>query len=101
MTLEINGLEVITVPVNKPGSDAAPYAGFGHAIVKFPAGYRKTTDSAPFQVATLFEKDLAVPMRDGVKLFCDVFRPTSTEKCPAIIIWSPYGKGGNGQCSPT
>ena len=41
----------------------------------------------------LFEKDIKVPMRDGVKLMVDVFRPVdSKEKIPAVIAWSPYGK---------
>jgi len=38
------------------------------------------------------EEDTAAAMRDGIKLYCDVFRPAGNEKVPAIIGWSPYGK---------
>jgi predicted acyl esterase len=36
-------------------------------------------------------------MRDGIKLYLDVFRPKSSDqdKVPAIIAWSPYGKAGS------
>ena len=36
--------------------------------------------------------DVAVPMRDGKRLFADVFRPPEEGKYPAIIAYSPYGK---------
>jgi len=38
------------------------------------------------------ERDLAIPMRDGVKLYADVFRPVSGAAVPALLTWSPYGK---------
>lgn len=40
--------------------------------------------------------DVAVPMRDGVKLYADVLRPEGSEdeKLPIIITYSPYGKHG-------
>ena len=40
--------------------------------------------------------DVAVPMRDGVKLYVDIFRPepAKVEKLPIILTYSPYGKHG-------
>ena len=38
------------------------------------------------------ERDLAVPMRDGVRLFANLFRPTTDGKYPVIISVTPYGK---------
>ncbi len=38
------------------------------------------------------ERDVAIPMRDGAKLYADVFRPASGGTVPAIMTWSPYGK---------
>ncbi|KAL1869038.1 hypothetical protein Plec18167_008041 [Paecilomyces lecythidis] len=35
-------------------------------------------------------------MRDGVKLRADIYRPKTDDKVPAIIMWGPYGKSGNG-----
>ncbi|MDP9054644.1 MAG: CocE/NonD family hydrolase [Acidobacteriota bacterium] len=37
--------------------------------------------------------DIAVPMRDGVRLSANVFRPAATGKFPAILLRTPYGKG--------
>lgn len=38
------------------------------------------------------ERNQFAPMRDGVKLACDVFRPTEAGRYPAILSFSPYGK---------
>ena len=35
-----------------------------------------------------------VPMRDGVRLACDIFRPDGPGKFPAILSFSPYDKDG-------
>ena len=40
-------------------------------------------------------KDVMVPMQDGVKLATDIYRPKTSEKCPVIIIRTPYDKRGN------
>lgn len=36
-------------------------------------------------------------LRDGTKIYVDVYRPTTNEALPAIIAWSPYGKQGGFQ----
>jgi predicted acyl esterase len=41
----------------------------------------------------VFDKDVAVQLRDGVTIHVDVFRPAGTEQVPVIVAWSPYGKG--------
>ena len=38
----------------------------------------------------LFEKDIAVPMRDGIKLYCDMYRPTSGTPTPTIVLWARH-----------
>ncbi len=40
------------------------------------------------------EKDVAIPMRDGVVLRGDLYRPDSPEKLPVILNRTPYGKNG-------
>jgi hypothetical protein len=42
--------------------------------------------------AILIEKDVAVPMRDGARLFADVFRPKGGERVPALLNLGPYQK---------
>ena len=39
--------------------------------------------------------DVAVPMRDGITLYVDIFRPTrASGQLPALLTFSPYGKHG-------
>lgn len=39
------------------------------------------------------ERDVYVPMRDGVKICVDIFRPdVEGEKFPALLCWASYGK---------
>src|SRR4030042_2038203 len=38
------------------------------------------------------EKNVYVPMRDGVKLAVDIYRPDMPGKFPALLGMSPYGK---------
>ncbi len=38
------------------------------------------------------EKDIYVPMRDGVRLAVNVYRPDAEGKFPALLALSPYGK---------
>src|SRR5262249_18541285 len=40
----------------------------------------------------IFEKDVAIPMRDGCVLRGDLFRPDSPEKLPVVINRTPYNK---------
>lgn len=38
------------------------------------------------------ERDQMMILRDGTKIYCDIFRPKTTEKVPVIVSWSPFGK---------
>jgi len=41
----------------------------------------------------VIERDVAITLRDGVKLFADVYRPEGNdEPLPALFEWGPYGK---------
>jgi predicted acyl esterase len=40
------------------------------------------------------ERDAQVPMRDGVEIYADVFRPEGGPPVPVIVAWGPYGKHG-------
>jgi uncharacterized protein len=63
-----------------------------------PAGYQVAPMFRPLPVDIVFEKDVAVTLRDGVTIYVDVFRPAGgageagDEKVPVIVAWSPYGK---------
>jgi putative CocE/NonD family hydrolase len=36
-----------------------------------------------------------VPMRDGVRLFANVYLPSESSRLPAILVRTPYGKGAD------
>ncbi|KAL4811369.1 Alpha/Beta hydrolase protein [Aspergillus unguis] len=58
------------------------------------AGWKLTAAHAPFQVDTIWEKNVMVEMRDGCKIYVDIFRPrdAAAGSVPALLAWSPYGK---------
>ncbi len=56
--------------------------------------------AAPY-TAVLFEEGVLVPMRDGVRLATDVYRPARNgevvdEPLPALLSRTPYGRSGGG-----
>ncbi len=56
------------------------------------AGFRIAPQFKPLPVDTVFDKDVAMQLRDGTTIHVDVFRPVGTEPVPVIVAWSPYGK---------
>jgi uncharacterized protein len=83
------------------------YIPLGYSKEVLPKGWRKTPEHKPLDLDIIFEKDIQVKLRDGVivsqlsailtQIYVDIYRPSVlTEKIPAIIPYSPYGKGGAG-----
>ncbi|KAK8201409.1 hypothetical protein IWZ01DRAFT_421481, partial [Phyllosticta capitalensis] len=75
------------------------YEGFKPSEQVLPKGHVRKPGRRPFGVETVFQRDVAVKLRDDVKIYVDIFRPADTGKdkqVPAIIAWSPYGKTGGG-----
>jgi predicted acyl esterase len=76
------------MPGAKPSFEIVRRTGLDPARHKYPGhGYRKTKENG-----LVVERDVAVPMRDGVELYVDIHRPTGKERVPALVAWSPYGK---------
>lgn len=42
----------------------------------------------------VYDRDVAVRLRDGTTIYTDVYRPEGATNLPAIVAWSPYGKRG-------
>lgn len=51
-------------------------------------------DYSPARFDVLEERDREAPMRDGVKLKLDIFRPDAEGQFPAILLQTPYDKTG-------
>ncbi|KAH8646341.1 X-Pro dipeptidyl-peptidase C-terminal non-catalytic domain-containing protein [Xylariales sp. PMI_506] len=88
-------------PLQKPGEHPRyEHDPLDPSTRLLPVGHVKAPGRRSFTVECFQEKDVSVEMRDKVKVYLDVFRPTSSDgdvKVPAVIAWSPYGKSGGGQ----
>lgn len=49
-------------------------------------------DRMPGDHGMIVEKDVAVPMRDGVNLSVDIYRPDTADRFPALLAFSIYNK---------
>ena len=76
-------------PINVP---EARYPGFKPSTTVLAKGYVHEKGALPLPIDILFERDVAVTLRDGTVIYTDVFRPVGGSHLPAIIAWSPYGK---------
>lgn len=93
----VGGIEVIQKEITKIDHHHAGYNGLNPSSTTLPKGYRKDPSFRGFEAATIWDRDIEVPLRDGVILRADVFRPAAVvEKVPALLVWSPYGKSGTG-----
>ncbi|WP_028661830.1 CocE/NonD family hydrolase [Saccharomonospora saliphila] len=80
--------------VDLPG---ARYKGFapGRTTI-LHAGYRHKRGALKLPVDVVYEKDVALTLRDGTTVYADVFRPAADAAIPAVVNWAPYGKGDTG-----
>ena len=51
--------------------------------------------SAPEKEEVLVEKNVGIPMKDGIKLATDIYRPARERKYPVILTRTPYKKENN------
>jgi uncharacterized protein len=84
----------IFVPANPIGQEPeqALFSDFEPGLRTLPVGFQVAPRFQPLPVEIVFEKDVAVTLRDGVTIYVDVMRPAGSEKVPVIVAWSPYGK---------
>lgn len=38
------------------------------------------------------QRDVSIPLRDGTRIYADIFRPADETPVPALLAWGPYGK---------
>jgi predicted acyl esterase len=97
---EVCGIKVLQKKISGIDDPMANYNGFNPSTTTLPQGFRKDEGRRAFPAATIWERDIEIPMRDGVILRADVFRPAEATRVPAIVAWSPYGKSGTGDTAP-
>jgi hypothetical protein len=100
MPYTIGSVQVIQTPLDPPEKDKN-YDNAEPSVTVLRRNYKKDPDAAPFQVDTIFEKDVVFTLRDGIKIRADILRPADESVAvPALVAWSPYGKGGRGAIIP-
>jgi uncharacterized protein len=72
--------------------ETTPKDRLAYAADSPPADY----DRPPTYQKMIRELDVTVPMRDGVKLCVDVYRPATDEKLPALLAFAIYNKDFQG-----
>jgi putative CocE/NonD family hydrolase len=60
----------------------------------FSFSYSQESSQPLFQV--IEEVDVKVPMRDGVRLSTNIYRPDVSGQFPVLLMRTPYGNGGKG-----
>ena len=92
-----NGIQILfrkSTPIDDP---KGRYPGFRPGSTVLPKGSVHRKNALPLPCDIVLERDVAVPLRDGVVIYSDIYRPQNSEKVPAIVAWSPYGKKGGQQ----
>ncbi|KAF4551082.1 Hypothetical protein D9617_14g075380 [Elsinoe fawcettii] len=69
------------------------YAGFQPGKSEVLLAGWNGFNAKPLESDIRIDHDVEVVVRDGARLYVDIYRPAgSQEKIPAILSWSPYGK---------
>jgi predicted acyl esterase len=92
---------IATKPIDPPTFGRNNYQGFKKGqqeiLPKGWNGYR----SRPLPCDILVEHDVEITVRDGARLYCDVYRPVDSgplSQVPALLGFSPFGKKFSGLC---
>lgn len=89
--------QVATLQIEKPTVGHNGYVGFSPRKEILPKGWNGFNSRA-LSEDLVVEHDVGIKVRDGCTLYCDIYRPPSSDetKVPAIVCWSPFGKKHNG-----
>ncbi|KAH7006810.1 Alpha/Beta hydrolase protein [Ilyonectria destructans] len=81
-----------------PEHPAYYYDGFKPGRQILEVGHTRSPGRRPFSVPTIYDRDQAISVRDGARLYGDIFRPETSDvqPVPCVLPWSPYGKTGTG-----
>ncbi len=55
-------------------------------------GARPPEPRRSVEYGILIERDVDIVLRDGVRIYADVFRPVDEQPAAPLIAWGPYGK---------
>ncbi|KAH8685169.1 putative acyl esterase [Ilyonectria robusta] len=88
-----NPVQVATKRIKLPVEGENGYAGFQPGKTEVLKAGANPFDAKPVTSDIRIDHDVEIKVRDGARLYIDVYRPAdSTEKVPAVLSWSFYGK---------
>ena len=68
------------------------YPGFAPGITKIPKGWVREEGFLPAARDILWERDVAVKLRDGTTVYVDIWRPVTEDPVPCLLNSSIFGK---------
>ncbi len=86
---------IVFSPVPPPTDPRANYPGFYPSSTVLPKGHKKAEGYMALPCDILFERDVPVILRDGTRIYVDIFRPVTEEKVPVLINSTIFGKYGS------
>jgi len=89
MNNKFEQLWIKPMPIDDPGGN---YNGFYPSSTLLKRGYVKKENCPPIPCDIIWERDVAVKLRDGIIIYTDIYRPVKDDPVPVVISWSPYGK---------
>lgn len=92
-------LKIYTASSPLPAERTGLLTPFEPGTTTLAAGSQLAPPFMPLPVDIVFERDVAITLRDGVTIHADIFRPTGQEKVPVLVAFSPYGKGQGSSAS--
>lgn len=78
-----------------PQDPGARYKGFAPGTTTYKAGTIVREGCKPLDCDIIYDRDVAIKMRDGITIYVDIYRPNTTEKLPALLNSSMFGKNGS------
>lgn len=81
-------------PATPPEDPSVKWRGFDPGSKVLPAGSTYSRDGRRLTCDIRMDRDLDMQLRDGTRIYLDLFRPVTDEPLPVILVWSPYGKQG-------
>jgi len=89
-------VDVDTIQGKSFSDPAARYKPLNPRREILKEGTVKQRGALPLPCDIVVDNDVAIPLRDGVTIYADIYRPVTEEKLPLILSWAIFGKGGTG-----
>lgn len=94
MTMTVNGIEVIHRRLQAADPKGVVSEGPPSTTEILAAGHCRFPGARPLPQDIVFDQNIKIPLRDGILLCADIFRPNNDVKVPVLVAWGPYGKTG-------